>query len=458
MPRTPVCASHRLIRWGAVAALLLSSVACTGGTNAPAAEDALSPADAPVTDGSGVSAPSRALLATTTPSTQSGSAPVQAAEAPPDPARALAHVQELAGEIGPRPAGSTEERRAAAYIEEVLSTAGYATEIDEFEFHTQRDRSAVSLPDGRSTAAYAMRGSPNAEVSGIAVHAGLGSTADIAGADLSGKVVVLDRGSVTFSEKARAAAGGGAVAAIVVNDEPGPFLGSLGEMVSPIPVVSVAGEEREALLAAVGSSITVRTDSGPVTATSQNVIARRGDSCHAYLGAHYDSVPSSPGANDNASGTAVVLEIARTNPVDGLCIVLFGAEEVGLFGSQHHVASNFAGLARFMLNVDMAGRADGPIVVGDGSLTTAILEGIARAGVQSSLRRGSFPPFTSSDHVSFTSVGVPAVTFNSGEDSALHTPGDTVDRVDPGALAMFLASIDAALDALVGHHADVLGR
>src|SRR5690606_21539117 len=102
------------------------------------------------------------------------------------------------------------------------------------------------------------------------------------------------------------------------------FLGSLGEDGSSIPVVGVSGEDAAALDEAVGTRITVHSDGGMEAITSQNVVASIGDGgCHAYLGAHYDSVAVSPGANDNASGTAVVLEVARANPVEGLCVVLF---------------------------------------------------------------------------------------------------------------------------------------
>jgi phosphotransferase system enzyme I (PtsI) len=64
------------------------------------------------------------------------------------------------------------------------------------------------------------------------------------------------------------------------------------------------------------------------------VVGRRGSECRAYIGGHYDSVPAGPGANDNASGTATMLELARVRPTDGLCVVAFGAEEVGLFRTE----------------------------------------------------------------------------------------------------------------------------
>ena len=82
------------------------------------------------------------------------------------------------------------------------------------------------------------------------------------------------------------------------------------------------------------------------------------------VGAHYDTVPASPGANDNASGVAALLEIARVlrgvRPDRTVRLVFFGLEETGFHGSRAHVAAlpeseheRFVGL----LNLDMVGVA-----------------------------------------------------------------------------------------------------
>ncbi|MEX2372362.1 MAG: M28 family metallopeptidase, partial [Dehalococcoidia bacterium] len=225
-----------------------------------------------------------------------------------------------------------------------------------------------------------------------------------------------------------------------------------------IPVISVALSEREALQAAIGEQVTVVADAGVRTKTSQNVVGRTSEPCVAYLGAHYDSVAAGPGANDNASGTAVLLELARVHRTEGLCAIAFGAEEVGLFGSRDYVDQHLVGTARFMLNIDMAGRLDGPVIVGDRDLARSILDAVEAAGVDTPLRPGSFPPFASSDHVSFEAVGVPAVTFNSGDDDAIHTAEDTVDRVSLEALDVFLDATDAALAALMPERAPATTR
>src|SRR5690606_20696044 len=57
-----------------------------------------------------------------------------APDATPDAARAMEHIRHLSEGIGPRAAGSEEEREAADYIAEQLQSAGYETELEEFTF------------------------------------------------------------------------------------------------------------------------------------------------------------------------------------------------------------------------------------------------------------------------------------------------------------------------------------
>jgi len=370
----------------------------------------------------------------------------------PDAARIMEHVEVLAVQIGARAAGTRAEDQAADYIAKVLRDAGYEVEIQDFTFDTEIDASEVNIPDGVRMTAIAMEGAPNAEVTGPVVYGGLGRDEDLDGVDLDDRIVIFDRGTVMFLDMARAAEERGAIAVIVVNDEEGPFRGTFGSESASIPVVSVELRHRQALLDAAGP-ITVVADSGMRITESQNVVATSGEQCQGYLGAHYDSVAQGPGANDNASGTAVIMEVARVNRRDGLCIIAFGSEEIDLYGSRAYVDDHLSGMPAFMLNVDMAGHLDGPIIVGNEDLTNAILDAVSAAGLDSPLRRGAFPPFASSDHVSFEAVGIPSVTFNSGNDEFIHTAEDTIDRVDLASLAIFADAVDAALDVLLPHPA-----
>jgi hypothetical protein len=200
-----------------------------------------------------------------------------------------------------------------------------------------------------------------------------------------------------------------------------------------------------------------RTESVAVgSRKSQNVVAdlpgtATGARELVVVVAHLDSVNhlegpsgSAPGADDNASGAAGLLEMARVLGQHGgrhdLRLVLFGGEEQGLFGSRHHVArlaADDARRIRAVVNMDMIGTTNTPTptVLLEGSATSqALLDGLAEAAaahttlsVQTSLN-----PFNS-DHVPFLDAGIPAVLTIEGADSsnhAVHTAGDTLDRVD----------------------------
>ena len=195
---------------------------------------------------------------------------------------------------------------------------------------------------------------------------------------------------------------------------------------------------------AIGSSI------------SQNVIADKVGN-HAetrdlvLVVAHLDSInnqggPSAdaPGADDNGSGSAGLLEIARVLKANqnkhDLRLILFGGEEQGLFGSKQYVDSlNTAERTRIkaVLNMDMIGTANTAkhtVLLEGAPLSQSVIEALAEAAetytgltVQISLN-----PFAS-DHVSFINVGIPAVLTIEGADSAnsnIHTAGDTLVNIN----------------------------
>jgi serine protease len=100
--------------------------------------------------------------------------------------------------------------------------------------------------------------SPTGTVSGRLEAIGLGTTADVAGVDLTGKIALIQRGSITFAEKVANAAEAGAVGAIIYNNVPGFISGTLGEP-GPIPAIEILPEDAALLLD--------RMASGPVGAT-----------------------------------------------------------------------------------------------------------------------------------------------------------------------------------------------
>ncbi|MBM3139362.1 MAG: M28 family peptidase, partial [Chloroflexi bacterium] len=362
--------------------------------------------------------------------------------------RVQEHLRVLAGDIGSRVSTEQGERDAAQYIARVLRDAGYDVAIERFPVRVRFDDSFVELPGTRTIRALSFQSAPVRDATGPLVHARLGRPEDFASAQARGAIALLDRGQITFADKVRNAEAAGAVGVIVVNNVPGPLGGSLGQLTPSIPALTVALESGDALDAVLGQPVTLRPVAGTRTGESQNVVARAGAECRVLLGAHYDSVAAGPGANDNASGTATMIELARTHRASGLCAVAFGSEEVGLFGSRAYASSKDLGAMRYVLNFDMTGKVTGAIVVGDRELATRVV-GLITAQGDVPIRVGSFPSSASSDHASFVEVGIPAVTFNSGDDAFIHTARDDLQNVDRESLRLMLRTGDIAVAALL---------
>jgi subtilisin family serine protease len=100
--------------------------------------------------------------------------------------------------------------------------------------------------------------SPTGTVTGPLQAIGLGTAADVAGLDLSGKIALIRRGSITFAEKVANAAAAGASAAIIFNNQPGTINGTLGST-GAIPAIEIS--------AADGALLTDRLGHGSVGAT-----------------------------------------------------------------------------------------------------------------------------------------------------------------------------------------------
>jgi hypothetical protein len=188
--------------------------------------------------------------------------------------------------------------------------------------------------------------------------------------------------------------------------------------------------------------------------------------------AHLDSVnladgaaAPAPGADDNASGSAGVLEIAlafaQHRGVHDLRLILFGGEEQGLFGSKQYVASlkpKERSRIRSVVNMDMISNlnSEAKTVLLEGSpLSQSIIDGLAAAAstytgltVETSLN-----PFAS-DHVPFLDARIPAVLTIEGADSAngdIHSANDTIDKLEFG-LALEIVRMNIGyLAAEVGH-------
>jgi Zn-dependent M28 family amino/carboxypeptidase len=169
------------------------------------------------------------------------------------------------------------------------------------------------------------------------------------------------------------------------------------------------------------------------------------------VGAHYDSFSTSefrlaPGADDNASGVAAVLEIARvlSRHPGGLTIrfIAFDAEEQGLFGSEHAAARARARRESIvaMLNLDMVGVSDGGrralalVPDRDGEwVADRFMDAAKRYGIVINLVKRVYAKWARSDQASFWAAGFPALGISENEPDdtrQYHHVGDTPETLD----------------------------
>jgi Zn-dependent M28 family amino/carboxypeptidase len=248
----------------------------------------------------------------------------------------------------------------------------------------------------------------------------------------------MRRGGCPFSQKAGLAQSSGASAALIANDGlPGrtaPLSATIFGTGVRIPVLVISSNVGSQLtrLAQAGT-VRVHLDLSVATtrARAADVIAdlpgRTSDVI--LLGAHLDSVANGPGINDNGSGTAAVLEIARqarrlhVRPKHGLRFAFWGAEELGLIGSRSYVQSLSPRARKRILgviNLDMVGSPNYSRIVYDGDdrpsgsrrIENAFRAYFAarRLPVEQESLGGA------SDHASFADVGIPVGGLFTGAD------------------------------------------
>lgn len=345
---------------------------------------------------------------------------------------------------------------------------------------------------------------------------------DYAGLDVAGKVVVMLRrepqetddkatfnGRVytrhaQFDSKTTNAKLHGAKAAIILSDvlssgygEIEKFAKNAGPANAGIPAIMVKGEVGEKLLEAAGLklreihegidkdmkprsqdlgnvSIALRADVSREVRQVRNVVGYLPGESSEFLviGAHYDhlglgqqfsmapNMAGKPhfGADDNASGTAGVIELAKrfgamANRKRGILFMAFAGEELGLLGSSFFVNNPQLPLAKAvtMINMDMIGRVkDGRVFVGGsgtGSSLKAVLDGTQSHGLK--FDTSETAGYGSSDHTSFTTKQVPVLFFFSGLHADYHKPSDTWDKINAVDAVRLLAYVGEVAEKLI---------
>ena len=193
------------------------------------------------------------------------------------------------------------------------------------------------------------------------------------------------------------------------------------------------------------------------------------------VGGHYDTTPNPPkarrlffdninnGADDNASGTAMVLELfekyASTNSHKRtLVFILFGGEELGLLGSKHYAENPTIDLdkVQLMVNLDMIGRLDEDKNVYLGGVPTAYgLDKAIKPFIESSklnvtsyqhTASGVRSLFSRSDHYNFYKKDVPSLFFFTGIHKDYHTPRDEANLVNYEGLKLISDLAEKVID------------
>ncbi|CAM4226496.1 aminopeptidase [Bacillus manliponensis] len=384
-----------------------------------------------------------------------------------DANRAIDHVRFLSETIGPRPGGTAAEQQASQYVGTQLKAMGYEVEYQPFTVSDQY-LGFIDSPLSQSKT-WQAGAAANALISKEAVTAPVifvqnGTRLSDIPNDAKGKIVLFEKAATQASynrqvENAVAKGAKGVLLYSLIDSR-----GNHGSAFNPyltkkqsIPVFGLAYSQGNALkqeLAQKGSVALSLTARHEANLQSFNVIAKKkpknstGNEKAVIVGAHYDSVIGAPGANDNASGTGLLLELARVfqnvETDKEIRFVAFGAEEMGLIGSKHYVnklSQTERNRILGVFNADMVASSYDKAknlyaMTTDGS-PNLVSNAALQAGKQLNNPLVLHGKFGSSDHVPFSSVGIPSALFIwMGVDSwvplvyhiekVYHTPQDNI--------------------------------
>ena len=380
------------------------------------------------------------------------------------------HLKQLCVHIGPRPAGSPGNERAAAYIRSVFEGCGFTLETQPFTMPAwQATATALDL-GGVPAEAEANPFSPPCDAAGPAVA--LGSLEEVEAADLTGRIAVL-YGDLTRAplpakdwpykgeREARLVAVLEAkrpAALLTVQNRPGRLERLVEDWQFPIPSATVPAEVGLALVRTAGLNVHLHLEAKEQPGRTANVVARRSGPRpeHLVVCAHYDTKFDTPGACDNGGGVAVLLALAqrlgRAGLDCGLELVAFTNEEYLPLGDDTYVRQRGEDFSQCLaaINFDGVGAA-----LGTNTLTalaaSPALETEARATA------GAFPgvvwvePWPESNHSTFAWRGVPSLALsNTAATLHAHLRSDTLDWISPAKLDEALALGEALVRGLGG--------
>ncbi|HZH95602.1 MAG TPA: M20/M25/M40 family metallo-hydrolase [Flavisolibacter sp.] len=259
----------------------------------------------------------------------------------------------------------------------------------------------------------------------------------------------------------------GATAVIVYNtssiDDGLAFNGKEAAQPINLPVIYITKEAAKKYLSDETATfdIKLKTDIGPKVRKGMNVIGYldNGAATTVVLGAHFDHLGRGEdgnsmlrdvkqihnGADDNASGTAAVIELARLlkaskSKQNNYLFIAFSGEELGLYGSKYFVENPTIDLTKvnYMINMDMVGRLNDSsktITVGGYGTSPVWGEAYSAKGKNSLYATNLLFKYDSSgtgpsDHTSFYRKDIPVLFYFTGLHSDYHKPTDDFDKIN----------------------------
>ena len=360
-------------------------------------------------------------------------------------------IEKLSAKDDARITGFDGEKDAASYISKQFEDMGLTIDEQEFPvtaFKCNDVEVKIDIPESKVVKSKALTFSKETPKEGLTsevVNGYMGSQTDLEKAKVKDKLVIIQRGGDTFRNKTERAAAMGAVGVIFFDpNSEEPVSATLVEP-TKIPAVAISKADAEYLTSTIitsekGLKATIKVDSQCIDSKSKNIIAtlksKKKDAKTIVVGAHYDGVDT-PAANDNASGISTVMESARVlskkNLDCNIKFIAFGAEEIGLVGSNYYVRSLSSDDLQntiAMINADMVGIGDNLCVYtmdGSKDSLTADLAVSCMNNFEYDNRRDES---NRSDHVAFESAGIPVAYFEYGPFDNYHTDKDTADKIN----------------------------
>lgn len=409
----------------------------------------------------------------------------------------IAYLKDIVA-VGPRYHGSENDHKAANYILRKFKENGLFTTVEEFTspcFEEIDFSLKILEPTEKNIKCMPIWYCPPTPAKGITAeleYVGTARKNDYLNKKVENKIIIFKRDpkemKENFWEEACIASRNGAVGAIMVNFDPYPFRTTLETgyfdpqrrlqpiKPRPLPILIISSDDGEYILNSMENH-KVKVHMKAITSTkdkpSKNVrgllTGTKRPEEKVLVVAHRDSA-GVPGADDNASGTAVMMEVARVlskrKPERTVEFVSLGAEEgIGSMGSLAYVRMHKEELDRILCVINIDGVGFGHLWVVEGGrwldrevkttkwLNQLITEVAKKLGY---VVYPGYCSYGSSDEGRFIDAGVDAAWLWRPALPYFHTEKDTPDTIDPNVLKVVADIVAVAVWELANEEKSVL--